>query len=158
VRAELVETTVDVLELVLEPVHPARDTFEPRGHAVEAAVELGEGLGELVDDALDGAGQAGERVVLRFEPRHGLVEALGEHTDLGAVRHLRQPLADRAEGVDGGQAGVDVVECVEDLLLFALTHFGRAHQHVAHPVEGRGCNVVVSGHCGVLRGGEMGGT
>ena len=39
-RVECVDTTVDVRELVLEPVHPPRDALEPARHPVEPAVQL----------------------------------------------------------------------------------------------------------------------
>ena len=50
---EVVDALVDARDAVLEAVHPAGDSLEPPGHAVEPPVELGERLGQPVDDSLD---------------------------------------------------------------------------------------------------------
>ena len=81
---------------------------------------------------------AGDRGVLRVQLGHGLVEPLGQHADLGAVGQLGQPLAHGAERVEGSETRVDLVERVEDLLLFALADLRGAVEHAAHAVERHG--------------------
>jgi hypothetical protein len=127
---------VQAAEAVVQAVHPPGDALHPPGHAVEAPVELGELLGEPVGQRLDRAHHRGEGGVLGVELGDGLVQPLGQHADLGAVGQLREALADGAEGVQGGEPGVDLVQRVEDLLLLAVADLGGAHEHAAHAVEG----------------------
>ena len=139
---EVVEALVQPGDAVLEPVHAARDALEASRHAVEAAVELGEGGGQAVRDAvhdpLDEPGQRRDGRLLGVELRDGLVETLGEHAHLGAVRDVREALADGAEGVQRGEPTVDLVERVEDLLLLAVPDLRGPGQHASHPIEGHG--------------------
>jgi hypothetical protein len=132
---ELVDALVQATEAVVEAVHPARDALHAPRHAVEPTVELRERLGQLVRERLDRAHDRRDRGVLRVQLRHGLVEPLGQHADLGAVGQLGQPLAHRAERVQGREARVDLVERVEDLLLLALADLRGAVEHSAHAVE-----------------------
>ncbi len=146
VTVEVVDALVDARELVLETVHAARDAFEAAGDAVEAAVQLGEGLGELVHQGVDRATDVGDCVVLGLQLGEGFVQPLREDADLGAVRQLRQALADRTQRLQRRHPGVDLVQRVEDLLLLALTDLRGAREHVAHPIEGhRGVVVLCHG-------------
>lgn len=146
VAVDVVEALVDVGQLVLEAVHPAGDALEAPTDAVEAAVQLRERLGQLVDNALESAAELGDGAVLRLQLGQRLVEALGQHADLGAVGQLRQPLANGTQRFERGHPRMDLVEGVEDLLLFALTDLRGAREHVAHPIEGhRGVVVLVHG-------------
>jgi hypothetical protein len=129
---------VQAAEAVVEAVHPARDALHAPRHAVEPAVELRERLRQLVRDRLDRPHDRRDRGVLRVQLGHGLVEPLGQHADLGAVGQLGQPLAHGAERVEGSETRVDLVERVEDLLLFALADLRGAVEHAAHAVERHG--------------------
>ena len=157
VLVELVEATVDLGELVLQPIHPAADALEATGDAVQAAVQLRERRGQLVHDRFDRAVETGDRGVLGFQLGQRLVQPLGQHADLGAVRQFGQALADGAQRLHRREPGVDLVERVEDLLLLALTDFGRAVEHVPHAVEGhRRAVVLVHGKRAFIRGEERG--
>ena len=83
---QVVEALVEATEPVVQAVHPSGDALHAPAHAVEAAVQLGERLSQPVRQGLHRAEQCRERGILRVELRDGLVEPLGQHADLGAVR------------------------------------------------------------------------
>ncbi|QTR01519.1 hypothetical protein J7S33_19260 [Saccharothrix algeriensis] len=146
VQFQVVQPLVDVGELVLQAVHPPGDALEAAGDAVQPPVELGERRGEPVDQPVDRPADALDRGVLRLQPRQRLVQPLGQHADLGPVGQLGQALANGTQRLQRGHPRVDLVQCIEDLLLFALTDLRGARQHVAHPIEGhRGVVVLVHG-------------
>ena len=135
VQAQLVEPLVDVAQLVLQAVHATRDAVHVADHPVEPPVQLRERLGELVDEPFDGALEFQQRTVVRFELGQCLVESFGEDADLGAVRQLGQSFPHGAQRLQRGQPRVDLVQRVEDLLLFALADLSRTREHVPHAVE-----------------------